>query len=440
MNCDRCQEVLWEWILGPPEEVGEADRTAAEAHAAECPACREEERIMRRMRAAIPTPEEFAAAVPQETLDRIKKNVMDHISSLEAKKTPLRRKRGHVLRRQVNYLTWAAAAVLLAANLWVWHTPAASVPPQPEVATKVERPTPEQPQPPQVHTESPLRAAFDKLTTAPEAYAFLKERFETAKSDPRDGDFETLIALSQNLIARFPGTREELESRKLISRCHTQLAQHKRAREAFLDYVEALGECFRLKARVLGHVGNKAASISKEKISAICISEIDKLSRAQDFQNSVEFCEALIRRYPDSDIGDFARLTIARYQEAIKEPLAAIRAFEDLASSKRPTAWSRRASLELPRLYANSGQFDKAVQAYRDFIKRFPGSENEACAYCNMGMMLMSRGEQYYPGAIEAFQTVMERYPQETNYARMAEQRMHALNDRMIRSITIGQP
>jgi len=384
---------------------------------------------MRRMRAAIPTPEEFAAAVSRETLDRIKKNVMDYIRGLEAGKAPLRRKRGIVLRRMMNYLTWSAAAFLVAANVWVWHTPA-DVPPQPEVATKVERPTPEQPQQAQAPSESPLKDVFDKLTTAPEAYACLKERFKIAESVSDFGELEHLISLCRLLIEKFPDTREGLECRKLISRCYSAMGEMGLARAAYVEFAQYAGKRFGSKLSAGGWSQDTVRRNAEKRSADLLLAEVMHFYKLGDYGAACSFSDALTGSFGDTEQAWRARALAGEVLYYSELPEAAVKVFKSVIGGAPASTGASVCRSLLPSALFNAGRHVEAVETCLQYSKAASTAEEKASASYKAAILTLTRGKGHREEAIGMLAQVVKQCS-DTRHAKMAGEMLAELTNQM---------
>ena len=239
MNCRMCKECIPELALGGTCDLPPGEKERAEAHLKSCKACREELRKLRSLFNSLcsqPAPE-----FSQEVLDRVHDNVMRRIRE----ERPSRNLGSLVLSFGA-----AAAAVVLCISTWRMVSrperplpPVAQRPdPVPAAPAQPERFAPPSPEPaPAVERGPTLEEQFAGLEGPQAALAFLREHFDAAAETHEGGDFRTLIALCDTLITRWPESCESLDARKLISRCHTQLADHEAARCAFLDYADEAG-------------------------------------------------------------------------------------------------------------------------------------------------------------------------------------------------------
>lgn len=323
----------------------------------------------------------------------------------------------------------AAAAILLGAGI-LWAVLSMQSTPAEPVAVMAQAPADqtEAPAVPPPSVDPAPVIAFWRASARPgnarEAWVAARAAFDSAKAaHARTSEFKEIVRQCEEIIEGWPGTPEEMEARRLISRCYTQMAEYEKAREAFLAYADTAGQQERRNALARGNDAETAQAVCNKTTAALVTREVEDLCQSRAYNRALAYCDILTARYPGVATEQFAGMTRAQSYEEYKDAHNAIAEYERITSAKENTEWTPRAYMALPILYGNSGKHDKAMATYQELIKRFPDdAETAAGAYVNMGFMYSARGKKYYPQAIESFNIVINRYPQITGYVSVAKE------------------
>lgn len=422
MDCERCKDVLGEAILGPAGAVTRGELAAAETHAAGCPGCRADKAALEKLSAALPALDQIAGKIPERSVSRVHKQVMARVRKSAAEDLP----KANLWHR--GWIKWAVAAAVvvgvgLGALLW-GHAPQKPQPaPQDQQIAVAPKPA--------------VPAPWDGTADATAALKLLLRKFEAAKANPHGGDFAAVISLSDALVAKWPGAREGLEARKLISRCYTQMAEGDKARAAFLAYAEAAGKQARQQAPASRGSAAKADAAGHETVTRLMRGEVERLFGERDYLAALPYCEDLVKISPSVETQHYVWFKRGQYYTAIGEPDSAIGEYERIVRSKDSSPWTQYAFGLLPSQYISTRKFDEAVAICREMAKRFPDNEHAAYAACQIGVTFMCRGGKYLPQAISSFNDVINHYPQ-TTWARDARGMLAQMNKQMLHSVDAG--
>ena len=385
MNCELCRELLGELILGCPDELSEAEKAQIEVHLAECPTCQKESELLKTIRGCLPSTEDIARKIPENSVDWVRYMVMDRV-------------RGASKRSSTRKLWWvwpasAAAAVILAVGLFKCVFIEKDKTPMPEIA-EIQSDKPEVSTPKEI---SELEKHFTAITDSHDAIELLKRQYDKAKSDPMGGDFKELIALCEKLASCWPNTWAAIKAQDLTSKCYAQMGNPKKSQEVYLAYAEALGAM--------------PGQGPKRCLEAIA-READRLFYFEkDYLGALSYYDILLAQYPDTEDAYRAEYMVGRYYEAIEQPIEAVQAYERLLAKSIPSALAAKAYQSLSQAYTSAKKYEKAIAVLKTFAGKFKDDNSQVHAYMKIGMIQYARGEMYCPDAIAALSVIKDKYP-----------------------------
>ena len=453
MGCAEFEEGIGEFALGRQGALDARERAEVRAHLARCVACREELARIREFyaalrggapggrhgtspsvgerghdaRRAVPEwPRGAKRGVPEEVLAGTHDGVM----------SALRARRGRVE-------TWrsvgvAAAAVALWAGMVWWFggfaalfgakpsspvaqapgptTPGTPVSPSP-VTTPAASPAPvASPAEP-----DPLVKAFDAIDQPSKALALLRKTFQAEKNRP-DADlrrFATVLRLCERLRERWPESGESLAAMKLISRCHTQRAEPRLARDTFLAYADEAGRRAQRREPLKDTEGRADAAVAQRVTGRLIVLEAERHASLNDGMTAMTYCDLALTRYPGSDAARKATYIMAQYCLRRRLFAEAARLLLTIIEEAPGSDLARLARGDLPSALFNSGRRDEAVKAWLAYAELAESPADKACGQLNAGVLAVARGGAHLDQARKIFRAVARQFPH-TPYAETA--------------------
>ncbi len=278
-----------------------------------------------------------------------------------------------------------------------------------------------------------LAGKFHPIDNASEAYRFVRTAFDQAKTNKDGADFFAIIALCDTLITRWPDSDESLQARKLISRCHTQTADHESAKTAFLAYADEAGE--RKKSELLAEEGIDpvTAQLEAESASAkIIFDEVNHLFKSkEEYLAALSYADMIFTRYSATAYAQRVRLLAGEYCLRTRQPAQAAVEYEAIIAESDDVYAVRSAMTILPTALFNSGRRDDAIVAWLNYADASASANDKACAYYNAGALLAVMGKDRYQEAMHLFQKVLSDFPQ-SNYVRDVKRLVSELEVKII--------
>lgn len=455
--CDELRELVGELALGDEAWLSDDERQLAQAHVAECGACRAYMADV----AAIGGALRSVAAKPEiEVPERILLETRLHIlAAVRAKAAEFRRQRLEAAWRRRARLWWsvcaAAAVLVLGLGLWLWLSRSEPAEPARSLALHpLPEPTTSTPQPSASRSDghvtsdevtqvvqrpegSPATARRLQPTLAervveaadvPKVLALLKKEYERAKEAPKESEdlLEQILIHAEALAAKSTDSEHEPEALRLIYHCHLQLADRKAAQQAFLAYADRLGAQAKARAQTQGVTENDAASREAVAAANAIHRETRRLMIGHDRVLGRSLCDVLVTRYPGTEFALDAQVLIGEHHLKLREPRRAADVFLAVIRAAPDGRGAARARIALASALFKAGKPDEAVEAWMDYVVAATSDDQRACGYSNAGVLLTVRGPHYYPQAMTMYQTILEKYPQ-THYARLARVRLGKL-------------
>ncbi len=429
-SCDALRELLGELALGEEGWLSDDERRRAEAHAAECPACRAYMADVAAIGGALRGLGRAEADI--EVPERILLETRLHIlAAVRAKTLELRQQRLEAAWRRRARLWWsacaAAGALVIGLGLW-WGLSVLKATPFARRDPVLSIPTDEvtavgalgSPQP---ASKQPIDDGFFASTKNPkQALELLEGELASCTSAPQvaRGAFDRIIAMAQALRARWPGSAQAAQALKVISRCHTEMGDEIRAREAFLAYADARGALAQTTALREGCSPTDARGRADALTADLIRGEALRRLMRRDYLPGMSYCDVLLTRYPGTEVALRARYMTGRYYRETRRGAQAIAAYQAVIDQAPDSALAMNARTWLPSLLFNAGRRDAAVAMWLEYSELSSEYNEKACGYCNAGALEAARGEPHHPNAVKLFRTVVQEYPA-SGYARQAK-------------------
>jgi len=259
--------------------------------------------------------------------------------------------------------------------------------------------------------ELSLEDKFAQIDDPAKVLALLKAELKAAEADPQGGDPEGIIALAERLGERWPGSPESVDAIKLISRCHTQMGELDKAREVFLSYADALGKAATKRGLARGLGEEKAATLGEESTVDAVREETSRLFRETDYTSALAFCDVMRTRWSGKEAGFFGQFLTARCYGDTRQYDDAEQEYRQIIAEHPTSEWATRARRSLPVILANRGRMPEAVLVCQQWADMTDDRQAQATAYYFKGCYLMAMGEEHYPAALQAWQWVVNEYP-----------------------------
>ncbi len=174
--------------------------------------------------------------------------------------------------------------------------------------------------------------------------------------------------------------------------------------------------------RRIGNVVNQslAAVQQAETESAIEVANRqDKINEA--FRKAVALYGRAARDYPLGDRTSESLLRMAEiFETRLKDQAAAKQTYERVVKFFPGTPVAENAAWKVAQFHLDAGDFDKAVNAYRDFIRNYPASGRVADAQFAMAEALEQLGR--WVEAMDAYQTFRDKFAKHTKAPAAIEQ------------------
>jgi len=264
----------------------------------------------------------------------------------------------------------------------------------------------------------------------------LDDRFAKAKAlgHPAPGTFEGIIAGARSLISTWQDSDQAIKALLLISRCYTELAEPKKAMEAFLDYAGALGtkqETAAMRNRV---PKAEAQEEGRAVVGNTLFFEAARLLSEGDPLPGLSYCDAILTRFPDSEVALRTRVLVAQYDMRIHQPKQAVATLQALVRENPQSSAARTARSLLPTALAQAGRRDGAVQAWIEYAEHATSDDMRANGYLNAGVILRTRGKPFYPDAIRMLNKVVEEFA-ETPHVQDAKRHIEEMQKEIEREV-----
>ena len=461
-TCDALRELVGALALGEEAWLSDDERRRAEAHVADCPACRAYMADLAAIAGALreagrveretEVPERILLETRLRILAAVRARAIEHRH--QALESAWRR------RARLGWAACAAAAVLvMGLGLWAWLSRARPTGGEPTLA---QRPVPDAITPaPATDAASPAaRVTFDEVKQAavrplgspgtprpaeptlaerlaqtadvPAMVDLLDKEYQRAKEAPKQSQAKlaALLTHAQALAAKSAGTEHGLATLQLVYHCHLQLADRKSAQEAFLAYADALGERAEARYLALGVADERAAAKQLETTASAIYGEIRRLIGGNDRVLGRSLCDVLVTRYPGTKHALDAQIEVADYHRRFRANAECARLLRSVIEAAPDSRAASRARALLPTALFNAGRHDEAAQAWMDYIAAADSDSQRACGYYNAAALLKARGPRYYPQAMTMYRAIVQDYPQ-TNYARVAKLGLARLEKRI---------
>lgn len=284
--------------------------------------------------------------------------------------------------------------------------------------------------------QSNVFALSDRMIAAKnsaDALTLLQESYNKAKQNKFVGSFvyKQIIKSANELIDRWPNSKEAVESNLLSSRCYTEIAEHNNARDAFIMYADAAGKYERQKALLLNICEQDANTKQETMTSSLIRKEADRLYEQKDYLSALSFYDILLTRYPNTNVGQYSLYQVATYYECIGQNKQAEQTLKLLINKYPNSKWANEALLSLPVVLFNLGHSNEAIETWQDIANAASTPKDKGCGYYNAGVLLVSRGKAFYPEAIRYFKMAIEQSPN-TIYARCSEDMLGKLTNEMM--------
>lgn len=436
MSCPEFRDLIAEYALGELAELSAAEKGELESHLADCAECEAELRAVRAFCDLMRPRRE--PTVPQESLERIPRNVMAAIR--------YRRRRRRLVRIGAFVAAgWAAAAAILVC-VGAWRRLAddghSTLSPPPVAVQSAPQSTPEAPAAIRSaataapkRREPTLEERFAAATDPTQALRLLLDSADAARNSADSATLEKIIALCPELVARWPGTLQALDAAWLISDCYTHLAEPDKARKAFVAYADAKGDLE--KKRWLARVWEDArATAMGDKVAAdTIIKEADRLFRQKDYVAALPYYELLHTRYPGAEASCHAQYMVAKYHEAKGQWAQASLLYARLRESSPDGKYSNRAAYDESLVLWKAGRERQALETL-DTLAREGNEFYQIEATYLAGLLCMGRrGSQVV--ALRKFQDLAKKWP-DTPRARDAKARLRQIQSSVVNSLGSG--
>jgi len=420
------------------EDQTPEERAKLEAHIQECAVCRADLEQWRDFLDLIPPAKDVE--VPQWVKERVHTNVMKAV----------RRDRAlRALKRAACLVFASAAAVAVLAAGWMYlrgelsgpHTtprhriaarpPAEKTQGAPSVGVggrEIARPASDsRPHESEAPLEHPTPATQDAkiagkrqasldeefaAAATPAGALSLLERTLKAAGDGEDVDLQRVIELAEKLRAQWPGSEESILALKLISRCHTEMAEPELACKAFVKYADAAGGRAEQDALARQVSPAQAAATGKRVAISLITNEADECYSRKDCPSALLYYDTVRTRCPDDDAAAYAQFMTVGLNADTGEVACAERDCRDLVARDPSSAWAMRARTKLPILLAKQGRTAEAANAWQEVADSTDDYELQANAYYNKAVHLKRLGETHYPEALALWNKVIEEYPE----------------------------
>jgi len=431
-KCEQFGDLITGWVWG--DDLSEKDRRRLGRHLLRCPSCRRDVVITRQIheRAQNAPAVEVPDWVMRETTEKIETTIRGLQHQWRKKRT--------VARRRLLWAPIAAMAAFVVISLWAaidrhWAKEEAKTAPVvahvPDSATRGPEISPEWQQ--FLGKQFKWENDFAAAETPGEALRLLREFLDEAKARPerQPAEFQRIIALCDDLVARWPDGRGSVESRRLIHDCYTALGESEKAREAFLAYAQAMGER-RRKQTLRGGSDEKAAQHAAKELAASVVHEQGcSLFRDKDYLEASYYFETVCKTHPNAAKSEWARYMLGRVYGALNRPSEAIATYRQVLERTRDEILLRQTYRELSMELFNSGRKDEAIRAVDEMAERISSDAGKGYALYRAGVLQYTRGEAFYPDAIARLKKLVESYP-EDKYAQAARKLMAQMNARAI--------
>ncbi len=133
-----------------------------------------------------------------------------------------------------------------------------------------------------------------------------------------------------------------------------------------------------------------------------------------DSLNTLMSLQRFLRYRPDSKSYDNVRLTVADAYQTLLKPNDAVKTYEEIIQSPKSTRAPLDANYMIGDVYFNQGQFEKAIASYDNALKKYPNDWKEyPNIFYNKAESLFWLGK--HKESLEAYREFLRRYPGHTH-------------------------
>jgi len=246
----------------------------------------------------------------------------------------------------------------------------------------------------------------DKLTeftSAAEAFAWMEQAVSS-----RDATFEenALQDLVDRFTSRWPETPESVEALKLLARCHEQMALPNEARRTLVSYATAAG---RQRARD-GDPNDFEESAHNIAAHVLC-REANRVFSAGGALEAMDYYQAVISEYPETEPARFAHLMVARCFLSLGKPEEAFAVYEKVISSFPNSYIAQRARMLLASRLLLMRKRNLALKQIMDYVEYAQDADEASFGYFRAGEVLAACGNEHLVDAMQMYRKVVAEYP-----------------------------
>ncbi len=187
-----------------------------------------------------------------------------------------------------------------------------------------------------------------------------KKIFHTERAkgwEERDlGKYQEVIRKAQAVVRKYPDTEQASKARNLIIRCYEDLGQWRNLAETMADHLKTLEK-----------------SKGKEAAVRYARTKANESYRAKDYEKAIELYNIMEDAFPeDTESVAETRYFIARSRARMGRSDKAVELLTDLVKSNPAEKWNKHARLTLGHTYLVENQQTKAIEVFREFLKKYP--------------------------------------------------------------------
>jgi len=278
---------------------------------------------------------------------------------------------------------------------------------------------------------------FAAAQTPTEAFNLLEECFTRAseKADEDPASLRRIIALCEALSHKWPDSRQSVDAKKLVFRCHTELGEAEDARAAYLTYAEAYGQMAELQAVERGKDEATAKKEGTERTAGAIYGQGSRHFQKKEYEQSVFYFGTVLHRFPETKAADKSLYMLGRYHEAMRKPEPAMEAFKTVLERSTDTALLQAVIREVHMVAVNFKRKEEGLMLMDDVLKRFPDNKKlQGYVWFKTGLFQYFRGREFYPDAIRRLQKVVKDRP-DSPYAQGSQQLITKMNEKMLEDL-----
>ncbi len=261
------------------------------------------------------------------------------------------------------------------------------------------------------------------------ALDLLDGKFEEAKGAPKASRraLAEVLARADDIATGRPGSAEAARALALASRCHTELADRRKAQEAFLAYADARGGRARANALARGLAEPEAARHAEITAARVILGEAARRFTQGDRIAALSYCDVAMTRYPGKPPAWQAQVLVAEHYLKLGDDARGAELLEAVVRQAPQTKAAMLARMSLPSALFNAGRREEAARAWIDYARACKSRNGQANGYYNAATMLVACGKRHCPSAIGILKMVAEKYP-ESPFARRAKRKLGSIH------------